>query len=207
MKKYLPLLILLCVAACLICLLGLKVLWYLLMVIVANVTGFLLIYLLSRSQWGVTEEDRNFLETAFSEAEKALSTGDHPIGAVLAVDGEVVAQGYSTTRSTGDQRNHAELNVLNEAMRKLQIEKDFAELKDRKVVLYTTSEPCPFCRGFLVYKKIPRVVVGERHYSFARHCGHLLSYFRLVYHMRGGINEDRQNNLYARFKQIKSKNL
>lgn len=206
MKKHLLISILAVLLSGLLILFQVSWVWHVIWVFFINIAVFFLLYLLSRSTIGITKEDRAFMELAFAEAEKALETGNHPIGAVFVVDGHVIAKGYTTTRSSGDQRNHAELVVLNEAMKVLQIQKDFSELKNRRVVLYTTSEPCPFCRGFIVYKKIPKVVVGERHYSFHRHCTHLLTYLGMIGRMRSGISEERQLRLYDQFKAQKSKN-
>ena len=164
------------------------------------------LYLIGHSSFGVKHNDREFMEIAFQEAEKSLQTGDPPIGAILVLDGKVIARGHSSTISLNDHRNHAEAIAINEAMKQLKIKKNFNEVQGA-LSLYTTSEPCALCEGFIVYKKIPRVIVGERHYDFRKFLGKILGFMAFKLKERGGILEHKHFALDRIHKANKGKSI
>ena len=94
------------------------------------------------------------------EAALAKESGDTPIGAVLVINGSVVAKDHNRVKLNKDERDHAEMLVIEEALQALN-KANFRGMKN-SVTLYTTYEPCAMCEGFIVWKKVPRVVVGQR---------------------------------------------
>jgi tRNA(adenine34) deaminase len=88
---------------------------------------------------------------ALAEAEAAAASGEYPIGAVVAISGEVVSRGRARHRSTRSQLAHAELEALVGGGEPLWTRHDEA-------VLVTTIEPCPMCIGATVMADVPHVV-------------------------------------------------
>lgn len=92
-----------------------------------------------------------FMREALAEAEAAGQAGELPIGAVLVLDGDVIARGRARHREHKSQISHAELNTLLNGGEKLWT--DF-----RRAVLFTTVEPCPMCLGAVVMADVPHIV-------------------------------------------------
>jgi tRNA(adenine34) deaminase len=79
-----------------------------------------------------------FMREALAEAEKAGQAGEVPIGAIVVIDGEIIARGRARHRSLKSQLRHAELNAMLEGGERLWND-------HRQAVLFTTVEPCPLC--------------------------------------------------------------
>ncbi len=98
---------------------------------------------------------RAFMREALAEAETAGLAGELPIGAVLVVDGGIVARGRARQRELHSQLAHAELQALltgGEALWK----------RYERTVLFTTMEPCPMCLGATVMTDVPHIVFAAR---------------------------------------------
>jgi tRNA(adenine34) deaminase len=100
--------------------------------------------------------DENFMRLALAEAEKAAACGETPVGAVLIMDGEVVAASHNMRETWQDPTAHAETIALREASVKLSTWR----LSD--ATLYVTLEPCLMCAGALVLARVSRLVYGCR---------------------------------------------
>ncbi len=94
------------------------------------------------------------LSAALAEARRGLAEGGIPIGAVLAVDGEIVGRGHNRRVQRGSAILHAEIDCLQNAGR-------LSASTYRRAVLYTTLSPCDMCSGAALLYKIPRIVIGE----------------------------------------------
>ena len=68
--------------------------------------------------------------------------------------GELVAQATDTVLAQGDPTNHAELNAIRAAARKLN------RLSLRGCTLYSTCEPCPMCMSACIWAEVDAVVYG-----------------------------------------------
>ncbi|WP_419849310.1 nucleoside deaminase [Candidatus Poriferisocius sp.] len=97
-------------------------------------------------------DDRILMELALAQARQAAEQGEVPIGAVVAIDGEVVAARHNERLSTNDPTAHAEILALRDAAA--------AQGSSRLdgAVLATTLEPCPMCAGAAVMARVARVV-------------------------------------------------
>jgi tRNA(adenine34) deaminase len=76
-----------------------------------------------------------------------------PVGAVIVLDGQVIARGWNRREADGDPTAHAEVIALREASRvtgNWRVE----------ATLYVTQEPCPMCAGALVNARVRRLVYG-----------------------------------------------
>ena len=135
-----------------------------------------------------------YMGLALEEAEAALARGDRPIGAVIVLDGAVVARAgnaYSTERS---HLAHAELRCLLACAQLI-----FDRGPD--CVLYTTVEPCVLCLGALVMANVRNVVFGVADlYINTREMVEKVSYVRRRIHgYVGGVRVDECAELYRRY--------
>lgn len=99
-------------------------------------------------------EDLRFMAIALEQAELAAKQGEVPVGAVLVVDGEVLAVRGNERERRHDPTAHAEMLVL----------RDGAAITGgwrlRDATLYVTLEPCAMCAGAIVLARIARLVYG-----------------------------------------------
>ncbi|MGJ7042186.1 cytosine deaminase [Shinella sp. BE166] len=95
-----------------------------------------------------------FMEIALAEARAAGERGEVPVGAVLVLDGAVVAQSGNRTRAESDVTAHAEVAVIREASRKL------GQERLTGADLYVTLEPCTLCAAAISFARIRRLYYG-----------------------------------------------
>ncbi len=89
---------------------------------------------------------------ALELARKAEAAGEVPVGAVIVLNGEFVAEGWNQPISSSDPTAHAEIMALRAAGQKL----DNYRLLDAE--LYVTLEPCPMCVGAMLHARLKRVI-------------------------------------------------
>lgn len=100
------------------------------------------------------ETDERFMKQALEEAEKAFRQGEVPVGAVVTIDGRVIARGHNMVERLHDATAHAEMIALTSAFNRIGA-KYLPE-----ATLYVTLEPCLMCAGALYWGKIGNVVWG-----------------------------------------------
>jgi tRNA(adenine34) deaminase len=98
--------------------------------------------------------DTEAMALALEEGARAAADGDVPVGAVVIVDGRVIARRHNEREARADPTAHAELLALRDAASAL----GRWRLDDATVVV--TLEPCPMCAGALVAARVRRVVFG-----------------------------------------------
>jgi tRNA(adenine34) deaminase len=98
--------------------------------------------------------DDDLMRLAFAEAERAIEHGDVPIGAVVALDGEVIAAARNERELRSDPTAHAEILALQAAARAT------GSWRLSGATLYVTLEPCAMCAGALVLARVDRLVYG-----------------------------------------------
>lgn len=95
-----------------------------------------------------------FMEAAIEQARRGVEAGEVPIGAVLVVNGAIVARAYNQPITAVDPTAHAEVLVLREAARAA------GNYRLTDAVVYVTLEPCLMCVGALVHARVREVVYG-----------------------------------------------
>ncbi|WP_234189672.1 nucleoside deaminase [Shinella sp. NM-101] len=95
-----------------------------------------------------------FMEIALEEARAAGARGEVPVGAVLVLDGAVVARSGNRTRAENDVTAHAEVAVIREASRTL------GQERLAGADLYVTLEPCTLCAAAISFARIRRLYYG-----------------------------------------------
>ncbi|WP_432429145.1 tRNA adenosine(34) deaminase TadA [Salinilacustrithrix flava] len=98
--------------------------------------------------------DDELMALALAEARLAAEAGEVPVGAVVVVDGEVVARAHNRRQADHDPSAHAELLALRAACAAA----GSWRLPGAQVVV--TLEPCPMCAGALLAARVDRVVFG-----------------------------------------------
>ncbi len=95
-----------------------------------------------------------FILQCYALARQAVANGNHPFGALLVHEGEVLLTAVNTVHSNRDVTQHAELNLISQGGRQL----GYAALAES--ILYTSTEPCVMCTGAIFWAGIPAVVYG-----------------------------------------------
>jgi tRNA(adenine34) deaminase len=91
---------------------------------------------------------------ALEEARHARAAGEVPIGAVVAVDGQIVGRGFNQPIASGDPTAHAEVVAIREAARRV------GNYRLTTATLCVTIEPCLMCVGALVHARVGTLVFG-----------------------------------------------
>lgn len=93
------------------------------------------------------------MREALALAQKALATGDIPVGAlILNGDREIIATGFNEREAGGDPTAHAEIVAIRNAA------KNGWRLDSHTLVV--TLEPCAMCAGAIAQARIPTLVFG-----------------------------------------------
>jgi tRNA(adenine34) deaminase len=141
--------------------------------------------------------DERMMRRALEEAEACLDSGDVPVGAVIARDGDLLVAAGNARERMQDPTAHAEVLALREA----------SDISDSwrldGCTLYVTLEPCAMCAGASVLARIDRVVFGalDPKAGFAGSLGNLLQDERLNHRvaLTGGMLEDECGELLRAF--------
>ena len=98
--------------------------------------------------------DVSFMEAALEQARLGLAAGEVPVGAVLVLDGQIVARAFNQPIGACDPTAHAEVLVLREAARAV------GNYRLVGADVYVTVEPCLMCVGALVHARVRSVTFG-----------------------------------------------
>jgi tRNA(adenine34) deaminase len=101
----------------------------------------------------VTQHE-TFMQAALEQARQGLAAGEVPIGAVVVLDGQIVARAFNQPIAAVDPTAHAEILALRDAARIV------GNYRLTDAVLYVTVEPCLMCVGALVHARVRDVVYG-----------------------------------------------
>jgi tRNA(adenine34) deaminase len=98
------------------------------------------------------KNDEYYMNQAIKEARKAIAWGDVPIGAVVVLDGKIIARARNEVERRCDPLAHAEILAIKKAVKK----NGYKHLLD--ATLYVTLEPCSMCCGAAVLARLKRIV-------------------------------------------------
>ena len=91
---------------------------------------------------------------ALDEARAAEDHDDVPVGAVVVVDGRIVAKRHNEREHLDDPTAHAEMLALRDAA------SAGGSWRLDGATVVVTLEPCPMCAGALQQARVERVVYG-----------------------------------------------
>ena len=146
---------------------------------------------------GWSQDDIDGMRAALVAAEAAAGEGEIPVGAVVVVNGKIIATGHNRSVATSDPSAHAEIVALRAAGTSLD------NYRMPEATLYVTLEPCVMCTGAIVQSRIKRVVFG----AYDKKAGALgsvedLSDSRALNHrfeINGGVLADDSTSLLKQF--------
>lgn len=104
----------------------------------------------------MADKDREYMQLALERARLAPALGEVPIGAVLILDGQVLAEVHNFREAWQDPTAHAEVVAIREAASRL------GTWRLTGATLYVTVEPCSMCAGAIIQSRISRLVFGAR---------------------------------------------
>jgi tRNA(adenine34) deaminase len=99
-------------------------------------------------------DDVLWMARALEQARRAGVDGEVPVGAVIVLEGRLLAEGHNLTITERDPTAHAEVVAIRRAARRM------GDWRLEGTTLYATLEPCALCAGAIVLARIPRVVYG-----------------------------------------------
>jgi len=95
------------------------------------------------------------MDKAIALAEKALVTGDVPVGALIVNrDGELIGSGANEREANNDPTAHAEIVAIRNAAGYLQ------NSRLDGCTLVVTLEPCAMCAGAIAQARISNLIFG-----------------------------------------------
>ena len=150
------------------------------------------------------EDEILFLWEAVQLAQEAERKGNLPIGAVIVLDGQIIARGMNAIWSPAiELTRHAEM----EAFRSLP-----PHFQDRyaEMTLITSLEPCLMCAGAILLYQIGRVVFGASDLYGGVGCclDSLPPYFKHVYSLTQWIGPalpEECDPLFVRVKELEQR--
>ena len=92
--------------------------------------------------------DEFYMKEAIKEAKKAEELEEVPIGAVIVLNGEIIARAHNLRETNQSAVAHAEFWPLNKRVKKL------GSWRLENATLYVTLEPCPMCSGAIILSRI-----------------------------------------------------
>ena len=100
-------------------------------------------------------EKLEFMKAAIKEAYIGINNLEGgPFGAVVVKDGVVIGRGHNQVVRKNDPTCHGEMMAIRDACKRL------GTFDLSGAVIYTTGEPCPMCRGAILWANIDHVYYG-----------------------------------------------
>ena len=94
------------------------------------------------------------MKAALKCAQTALAEGEVPIGAVVVLNGKIIARGHNRRTKKQIATAHAEVEAIEKACKKLK------SWRIPECEIYVTLEPCPMCMGAMLNARIKKVYFG-----------------------------------------------
>ncbi len=101
-------------------------------------------------------EHIKYMKIALKEAQKAKELDEVPIGAVIVLNGKVIAKAHNLREKNQSATAHAEVLAINKACKKLN------SWRLNGCVLYVTLEPCTMCVGASILSRVDGIVYGAK---------------------------------------------
>ena len=100
-------------------------------------------------------KDKIYMKEAIKEANKSIKEGARrAFGAVIVKNNKIISACHNTVHSSKDPIDHAEINAIRKACRKL----DSKDLSG--CTLYATCEPCPMCFTAAWWANLSEIIYG-----------------------------------------------
>ena len=97
---------------------------------------------------------QDWMHVALRQAQMAFEQEEVPIGAVIVLNGQVIALAHNEREQKNDPTAHAEVLAIQRAAKAL------GSWRLTDATLYVTLEPCPMCAGAIMQSRIKQLVYG-----------------------------------------------
>jgi len=101
-------------------------------------------------------DHKNFMQKALVEANKALASGEFPVGCIMVLEDKIISRGWriNSKAPNDNELDHAEIVTLRELFAQ------HPEIDRSEIVVYSTMEPCLMCYVTLLLNGIRKIVYG-----------------------------------------------
>lgn len=96
-------------------------------------------------------DKKELMRRAIALSEESVRNGGGPFGAVIAKDGEIIAEASNSVTIDNDPTAHAEVNCIRKATRQL------GTFDLTGCAIYTSCEPCPMCLGAIYWAHLDKI--------------------------------------------------
>lgn len=109
-----------------------------------------------------TMDKKDLMRRAIALSEESVRNGGGPFGAVIARNGEIVAEASNSVTIDNDPTAHAEVNCIRRATAKL----GTSCLEGCEI--YTSCEPCPMCLGAIYWARLDKIYYANNRKDAAK---------------------------------------
>lgn len=106
--------------------------------------------------------DKELMRRAIEISEDSVLAGGGPFGAVIARDGEIIAEASNGVTLHCDPTAHAEVSAIRKAAARLKT------FNLSGCVIYTSCEPCPMCLGAIYWAHLDKIFYANTRKDAAR---------------------------------------
>lgn len=96
-------------------------------------------------------DKKELMRRAIRLSDESMEKGGGPFGAVIARNGEIVAEGSNSVTINCDPTAHAEVTAIRNATKKL------GTFDLTGCEIYTSCEPCPMCLGAIYWAHLDKI--------------------------------------------------
>lgn len=98
------------------------------------------------------KSEKEWMQEALLEANKAFSMGEVPVGALIILEGKCLSRAHNLVEASSIATKHAELIAMERASQQM------GDWRLLGATLYTTLEPCTMCLGAAYLARIKKIV-------------------------------------------------
>ncbi len=102
------------------------------------------------------------MRRAIQLSDESVERGGGPFGAVIARNGEIVAEGSNSVTLTCDPTAHAEVTAIRNATKKL------GSFDLSGCEIFTSCEPCPMCLGAIYWAHLDKIYYANNRKDAAK---------------------------------------
>lgn len=119
----------------------------------------------------MNDTDLVFMQKALEKAEEAADRGEVPVGAIIVLEGRIIASEHNRVEELFDVSAHAEMLAIRSASKVL------GNWRLLGATLYCTLEPCSLCASAMLLSRLSRVVYAAPDIRFGA-AGSLIDLFK-----------------------------
>ena len=99
-----------------------------------------------------SSSDSSFMSLAIQEAEKAFTSNEVPVGAIIVQEDKIIGKGRNRVIANQNVTSHAEIEAIIDASKKVQ------NYRLNNSTIYVSLEPCHMCVKAIIDARIDEIV-------------------------------------------------